>query len=110
MEREHIFQIAAATLAAWLAGFAKLLRRSEGERRRINWADVLIETPSAIVAGLMSLGLSITVGNGHPAIIAAAGAAAGHLGAPVITQMAMMFWRRFLSVDPKDKKNDAGPP
>jgi hypothetical protein len=28
----------------------------------------------------------------------------------VITQMAVMFWRRFLSIDPKDKKNDAGPP
>jgi len=110
MEREHIFQIAAATFAAWLAGFAKLLRRSEGERRRINWADVLIETPSAIVAGLMSLGLSVTLGHGHPAIIAAAGAIAGHLGAPVITQMAVMFWRRFLSIDPKNKKNDAGPP
>jgi hypothetical protein len=105
MDREHIIQIAAATLAAWLAGFAKLLRRSEGERRRINWGDVIIETPSAIVAGLMSLGVSITLGNGHPAIIAAAGAIAGHLGAPVITQMAMLFWRRFLE-NPQQKKKD----
>lgn len=102
MEREHLIQIAAATLAAWLAGFAKMLRRSAGERRRINWADVLLETPSAIVAGLMSLGLSITIGHGHPAIIAAAGAAAGHLGAPMITQMAVMFWRRLLSPQQKD--------
>lgn len=102
MEREHLIQIAAATLAAWLAGFAKMLRRSTGERRRINWADVLLETPSAIVAGLMSLGLSITIGHGHPAIIAAAGAAAGHLGAPMITQMAVMFWRRLLSPQQKD--------
>ena len=106
MEREHLMQIAAATLAAWLAGFAKMLRRSAGERRRINWPDVVLETPSAIVAGLMSLGLSITIGHGHPAIIAAAGAAAGHLGAPMITQMAVMFWRRFLSIDPKEKRND----
>jgi hypothetical protein len=106
MEREHIMQIAAATFAAWLAGFAKMLRRSAGERRRINWPDVILETPSAIVAGLIGGGLAIGIGHAHPLTVAAAGAIAGHLGAPVITQMAMMFWRRFLSIDPKEKKND----
>jgi hypothetical protein len=96
MDRETIIQIAAATLAAWLAGFAKMLRRSAGERRKINWPDVILETPSAIVAGLIGGGLAISIGQGHPLTIAAAGAMVGHLGAPVITQMAIAFWRRFL--------------
>jgi hypothetical protein len=96
MDREHIMQIAAAIFAAWLAGFAKMLRRSAGERRKINWPDVILETPSAIVAGLIGGGLAISFGHNHPLTIAAAGAIAGHLGAPVITQIAIAFWRRFL--------------
>jgi hypothetical protein len=45
---------------------------------------------------LIGGGLAISIGQGHPLTIAAAGAMVGHLGAPVITQMAIAFWRRFL--------------
>lgn len=103
MDREQLFtQIAAATLAAWLAAFGKVLRRNAEERRKIDWPGVLLETPSAIVAGLMGGGLAIAIGHAHPLTIAGAGAIAGHLGAPLITQIAMTFWRRLLPQQRKD--------
>lgn len=105
MDRDQLFlQVAAATVAAWLAGFAKLLRRSAGERRRVNWVEVLLETPAAIVCGLIGGGLAIAIGQTHPLTIAGAGAIAGHLGAPLITQLAMAFWRRFLNL-PTERKD-----
>lgn len=109
MDRDQLaMQVAAATVAAWLAGFAKVLHRGVQERRRINWTDVLLETPAAIVCGCIGGGIAVAIGQNHPLTVAAAGAIAGHLGAPLMSQLAIEFLRR--RHKQPDQKNDAGPP
>jgi hypothetical protein len=97
MDREQLtLHVLAAIISGWIAGIAKVMRRNTGERRRVAWGDVFLETPAAISCGLIGGGLAIALGHAHPLVIAAAAGLASHLGAPLMTDMAVAFWRRFL--------------
>lgn len=103
MDRDQLtLHVLAAIISGWIAGMAKVLRRPPGERRRICWFDVFLETPAAISCGLIGGGLAIALGQVHPLTVAAAAGLASHLGAPLMTDMAVAFWRRFLTPQRKD--------
>jgi uncharacterized membrane protein YeiB len=81
---EVIVSFVAAAFGGW---FAAVARELKNERRRISWRMIALETPGAIVCGLIGGGMAMAFNLTHPLTVAAFASVAGHLGSAVIMQL-----------------------
>jgi len=81
---EAIVSFAVAAFGGWLAAVARELK---SERRRPSWKMLALETPGAIMCGLIGGGIAMGLGLTHPLTVAAFASIAGHLGSAVIMQL-----------------------
>ena len=81
---EAIVSFVGAALGGWLAAVARELK---SERRRPSWRILALETPGAVMCGLIGGGLAMAFNLTHPLTVAAFASIAGHLGSAVIMQI-----------------------
>ena len=81
---EAIVSFAVAALGGWLAAVARELK---SERRRPSWKMLALETPGAVMCGLIGGGWAMAFNLTHPLTVAAFASIAGHLGSAVIMQL-----------------------
>lgn len=81
---EVIVSFLAAAFGGW---FAAVARELKNERRRPSWKMLALETPGAIMCGLIGGGIAMALNLTHPLTVAAFASIAGHLGSAVIMQL-----------------------
>ncbi len=81
---EAIVSFIVAAFGGWLAAVSRELK---SERRRPSWKMLALETPGAIMCGLIGGGIAMALGLTHPLTVAAFASIAGHLGSAVIMQL-----------------------
>lgn len=81
---EAIVSFVVAAFGGWLAAVARELKN---ERRRPSWRMLALETPGAIMCGLIGGGVAMAFGLVHPLTVAAFASIAGHLGSALILQL-----------------------
>lgn len=88
---EVIVSFLAAAFGGW---FAAVARELKNERRRPSWKMLALETPGAIVCGLIGGGMAMALGLTHPLTVAAFASIAGHLGSAVLMQLVVAIIQR----------------
>ena len=88
---EAIVSFAVAAFGGWLAAVARELK---SERRRPSWKMLALETPGAIMCGLIGGGIAMALNLTHPLTVAAFASIAGHLGSAVIMQLVVAIVKR----------------
>ena len=81
---EVIVSFLVAMFGGWFAAVARELRN---ERRRPSWKMLALETPGAIMCGLIGGGIAMALGLTHPLTVAAFASIAGHLGSAALMQI-----------------------
>lgn len=81
---EVIVSFIAAVFGGW---FAAVARELKNERRRPSWKMLALETPGAIVCGLIGGGIAMAFNLTHPLTVAAFASVAGHLGSAALMQI-----------------------
>mgnify|MGYP003347041791 CR=1 FL=1 len=94
MNKEEFFWgVMLAAISGWLAALARELKN---ERRKLNWRLMMLETPGAIVCGLIGGGVSIIFGWTHPLAIAGCASVCGHIGTAILMQMITSWIKRHM--------------
>lgn len=88
---EVIVSFLAAAFGGW---FAAVARELKNERRRPSWKMLALETPGAIMCGLIGGGIAMALNLTHPLTVAAFASIAGHLGSAVIMQLVVAIVKR----------------
>lgn len=88
---EVIVSFVAAAFGGW---FAAVARELKNERRRPSWKMLALETPGAIMCGLIGGGIAMAVNLTHPLTVAAFASIAGHLGSAAIIQLVVAVVKR----------------
>lgn len=88
---EAIVSFVVAVFCGW---FAAVARELKNERRRPSWKMLALETPGAIVCGLVGGGIAMALGLTHPLSVAAFASIAGHLGSAVLMQLVVAIIQR----------------
>ena len=92
MTKEEFFTgVLLAAASGWLAALARELRN---ERRKLNWRLMMLETPGAIVCGLIGGGVASIMGWTHPLAIAGCASVCGHIGTALLMQMITAWIKR----------------